>query len=84
MEHKGEHSKLEEGRMGAPPKIAKGQSEVLEEFWALLNGLNLNMVGVFFDDDFVYHGVIAVDILCTGKWNAQRVWRKHLIFRTRL
>jgi insertion element IS1 protein InsB len=25
-----------------------------------------------------------VDILCTGKWNAQRIWREHLTFRTRL
>jgi hypothetical protein len=37
-------------------------------------------LGVFFDDDFVYHGVIAVDILCAGKWSAQRVWCEHLTF----
>jgi hypothetical protein len=51
-----------------------------EELWALLNGLNLNMVGVFFDDNFAYHEVIAVNILCTDKWSAQRVWRKYLTF----
>jgi hypothetical protein len=56
------------------------ESEMLKELGVLLNGLNLNMVGVFFDDNFVYHGVIAVDILCTGKWNAQRIWCEHLTF----
>jgi IS1 family transposase len=34
------------------------ESEMLEALGALLNGLNLNVVGVFFDDDFAYHGVI--------------------------
>jgi IS1 family transposase len=34
------------------------ESEVLEEFWVLLNGLDLNIVGVFFDDNFAYYEVI--------------------------
>jgi IS1 family transposase len=47
------------------------EGEMLEEFWVLLNGLDLNVVGVFFDDIFAYYGVMAVDILCTGKWSAR-------------
>ncbi|MDR1993341.1 MAG: hypothetical protein LBQ98_07620 [Nitrososphaerota archaeon] len=48
-------------------------SETLEELGALLKGLNLNIVGVFFDDNFTYHEVIPADILRTDKWNTQRI-----------
>ncbi|MDR1992405.1 MAG: IS1 family transposase [Nitrososphaerota archaeon] len=58
--------------------------EMLEELGALLKEVNLNIVGVFFDDNFAYHKVIPKHILCTGKRNTQRIWRKHLTFRTRL
>jgi IS1 family transposase len=45
------------------------KSEVLKEFWTLLSGLNLTIVGVFSDGNFSYHEVISSSILHTGKRN---------------
>ncbi|MDR0460162.1 MAG: IS1 family transposase [Nitrososphaerota archaeon] len=58
------------------------KSEVLKEFWVLLNGLNLDVVGVFSDDIFAYHEIMPKAILHTGKRNTQCIERKHLMFRT--
>ena len=54
------------------------KSEVLEELWALLCGLNLTIVGVFSDDNFAYHEIISSSILQTGERNTQRIECKHL------
>jgi hypothetical protein len=40
---------------------------MLKELGVLLKGLNLNIVSVFFDDNFAHHEVIPTDILRTGK-----------------
>ena len=50
----------------------------------LLSGLNVEIMAVFFDDNFAYHDAIPRNILCTGKRNMQCIERKHLTFRTRL
>jgi insertion element IS1 protein InsB len=60
------------------------EQEVLQKLLALLPGLNVEIVMVFSDDNFAYHDAMSQGILCTGKRNAQRVERKHLMFRIRL
>jgi hypothetical protein len=42
------------------------KSEVLRELWTLLEGLRLNIVAVFSDDNFAYHEVISGSMLQTG------------------
>ena len=57
---------------------------MLQQLLELLNGLNLNIVSVYSDNNFVYHDGISPEILQTGKKNTQKIERKHLTFRTRL
>ena len=58
------------------------KSEVLEELWALLCGLNLTVVGVFSDDNFAYHEIMPSSILQAGERNTQCIECKRLAFRT--
>ena len=57
---------------------------MLQQLLELLNGLNLNIVSVYSDNNFAYHDGISPEILQTGKKNTQKIERKHLTFRTRL
>jgi len=45
------------------------KSEVLGEFWVLLCGLNLAVVGVFSDDNFVYREIMSSSVLQIGERN---------------
>jgi insertion element IS1 protein InsB len=60
------------------------EHEALWELWALIAELNIEVIQVYSDDNFAYHGIIPRNILRTGKRNTQRIERKHLTFRTRL
>ncbi|MDR0797348.1 MAG: IS1 family transposase [Nitrososphaerota archaeon] len=60
------------------------EHEVLQKLLVLLLELNVEITGIFSDDNFAYHDAIPPNILCMGKRNTQRIERKHLTFRTRL
>ena len=49
-----------------------------------VKGDGLDIVDVFFDDNFAYHEVVSGDILHTDKRNTQCIERKYLTFRVRL
>ncbi|MDR0460353.1 MAG: IS1 family transposase [Nitrososphaerota archaeon] len=49
----------------------------------MLLELKVAIEAVFFDDNFVYHDVISVNVLFTGKCNTWRIECKYLTFCTR-
>ena len=64
--------------------LGSREQGMLQQLLELLNGLNLNIVFVYSDNNFAYHDGISPEILQTGKNNTQKIERKHLTFRTRL
>ena len=48
------------------------EHEVLQKLLALLSKLNVEVMAVFLDDNFVYHDAMPEGVLFTGKRNTQR------------
>ena len=67
-----------------PYVLGSREHSMLQQLLELLNGLNLNIVSVYSDNNFAYHDIISQETLQTGKKNTQKIERKHLTFRTRL
>ena len=52
--------------------LGSREHDMLQQLLELLNGLNLNIVSVYSDNNFAYHDIISQETLQTGKKNTQK------------
>ena len=52
---------------------------MLQQLLELINGLNLNIVSVYSDNNFAYHDIISPEILQTGKKSSANILLSELV-----